>query len=51
MPKAGSNYISLAVILIDFVFKKDQNYYTEMFFKECKYIEKEKKRLDILLMT
>ena len=27
MPKAGSNYICLVIILIDFVLKKDENYY------------------------
>ena len=38
MPKVDSNYIFLVVILIGFVFKKD-----EVFLKECKYIEKRKK--------
>ena len=38
MPKVDSNYIFLVVILIGFVFKKD-----EAFLKECKYIEKRKK--------
>ena len=38
-----SNYTCLAVILIDFVLKKDENYYLQVFLKECKYIEKEKK--------
>ena len=33
----------LAVILIDFVLKKDENYYPQVFLKEYKYIEKEKK--------
>lgn len=37
----GSNYIWLVEILIDFVAKKDLNYYPEVFLKECKYIEKE----------
>ena len=43
IPKVGSNCTSLAVILIDFVLKKDEKYYLQMFLKECKYIEKEKK--------
>ena len=38
-----SNYTCLAVILIDFVLKKDENYYLQVFLKECKYIEREKK--------
>ena len=47
MPKVDSNYIFLVVILIGFVFKKD-----EVFLKECKYIEKRKKVwLDMLPKT
>ena len=42
MPKVGSSYICLAVILTGFVLKNDGNYYPEVFLKECKYIEKEK---------
>ena len=29
--KVGSNYICLVVILIDFVLKKDENYYKQVF--------------------
>ena len=29
--------------MIDSVFRKDKNYYPEVFLKECKYIVKEKK--------
>ena len=37
MPKVGSNYICLAVILIDFVLIKDENYYyPQVFLKESK---------------
>ena len=36
----GSNYICLMEILVDFVLKKNLNYYPEVFLKECKYIEK-----------
>ena len=43
IPEAGSNYICCSVTLIDFVFKKNENYYLQVFLKECKYIEKEKK--------
>ena len=42
MLKADSNYTCLAKILIDFVIKKDENSYPQVFFIECKYIEKEK---------
>ena len=40
MHKAGSNYTCLAVMLIGFVLKNDENYYPQMFLKEWKYIEK-----------
>ena len=43
MPKVGSNYICLVVILTDFILKKDENYYPQVFLKKCKQIEKEKK--------
>ena len=33
----------LGAILINFVFGKEENYYLQVFLKECKYIEKEKK--------
>ena len=42
-PKVESNYTSSAVILINFVLEKDKNYYTQVIFKEHKYIEKAKK--------
>ena len=38
--KQGSDYTFLAVVSIDFVLKKDENYYPQVFLKECKYIEK-----------
>ena len=38
--KVGSYHISLAVISLDSALKKDENYYLEVFLKECKYIEK-----------
>ena len=43
MPKIASNYVSLWVIIIDFILKKDKNYYPQVFLGECKYIDKEKK--------
>ena len=45
--KVGSNYICLAVILIDFVLKKDQTYYPQVILKECKYIDKEIRNIAI----
>ena len=41
--KVGSNYTCLGAILINFVFGKEENNYLQVFLKECKYIEKEKK--------
>ena len=43
MLKIASDYVSLWVIIIDFVLKKDKNYYSQVFLEECKYIDKEKK--------
>ena len=37
------NYICLAVLSTDFILKKDENYYRQVFLKECKNIAKEKK--------
>ena len=45
--KVGSNYVWLAVILIDFILTNDDNFYPQVFLKECKYIEKKKRLLDI----
>ena len=38
--KLDSNHTCLAVISLDSAFKKNDNYYPEVFLKECKYIEK-----------
>ena len=35
-----SNHAYLAVIGLDTALKKDENYYPQVFLKECKYIEK-----------
>ena len=43
MPRAGSNHICVAVITIDSGLKKEENYYPQVFLKECNFIEKEKK--------
>ena len=37
-PKAGSNHICLAVIMIDSALKKVENYYQQAFLKDSKYI-------------
>ena len=39
----GSNYTCLAVTSIDFVLKNDDKFYTQVFVKEYKYIENEKR--------
>ena len=43
IPKEGSPYICLLVILINSVYRKDKNYYPQVFSEECKYFVKEKK--------
>ena len=40
IPKLDSNHTCLAVISLDSALKKDDNYYLQVFLKECKYIEK-----------
>ena len=40
IPKVDSNYNCLAVISLDSALKKDDNYYLQVFLKECKYIER-----------
>ena len=40
IPKVDSNHTCLAVISFDSAFKKDKNYYPQVFLKECKYVEK-----------
>ena len=44
IPKEGSQRIYLSVILIDSVYKKDKNYYLQVFLEECKYVVKEKNK-------
>ena len=39
IPKIDSNHTCLAVISLDSVLKKDDNYYPQVLLKECKYIE------------
>ena len=43
MPREGSQFICLSVILIDSVFRKGKNYYPQVFLEKCKHIVKEKK--------
>ena len=49
IPKEGSQFICLSVILIDSVFKTGKDYCPEVFLEECKYVVKEKRFLSILL--
>ena len=52
IPKVGSCYAYLAVVLIDFVLKNDEEICPQVFFKKCNYIKKEKQWwLDVLLTT
>ena len=38
IPKVDSNHTCLAVITLDSALKKGDNYYLQVFLKECKYI-------------
>ena len=38
--KIDSNHTCLAVINLDSALEKDENYYQQVFLKECKYIKK-----------
>ena len=40
IPEVDSNHTCLVVISLDSVLKKDENYYSQVFLKECKYINK-----------
>ena len=40
IPKVASNHTCLAVNSLGFALKKDENYYPQVFLKECKYIKK-----------
>ena len=50
VPREGSQFICLSVVLIDSVFITGKNYYPWMFLEECKYALKKKRFLSILLM-
>ena len=39
MSKLDSNHTFLAIISLDSALKKDDNYYLQVFLKECKYSE------------
>ena len=51
MPKLVSYYTCLVIILISFNLKKDENYYSQVLLKECKYTKKEKPLVEILPLT
>ena len=40
IPKVDSNHTCLVVTGLDSALKIDENYYRQVFLKECKYIEK-----------
>ena len=43
IPREGSQFICLSVILINSVFKTGKNYYPQGYLEECKYVVEEKK--------
>ena len=48
IPKEGSRFVCLSVILIYSIPKMGKNYYLQVFLEECKYIVKEKNIKDEL---
>ena len=42
IPKEGSQYHYLTVVLINSVYRKAENYYPQVFLEKCKYVVKEK---------
>ena len=40
IPKVDFSHTCLAATCLDSALKKDENYYPQVFLKECKYIEK-----------
>ena len=48
IPKEGSQFICLSVILINSVFRTGKHYYLQVFLEECKYIVKENKMLQYI---
>ena len=43
IPKDDPQCICISVILVDSVYRKDKDYYPQVFLEECKYVVKEKK--------
>ena len=43
IPRKGSQFICLSVILINFVFRTGKNYYPQVLLEEYKYVVKEKR--------
>ena len=44
MPMVDSNHTCLPVIRLDSVLKKDVNYYSQVFWRKCKFIKKKVNR-------
>ena len=44
IPSVDSNYTCVAVIRLYFALKEGDNYYPQVFLKECKFIEKRENR-------
>ena len=49
IPREGSQFICLPVILIDSVFRTGKNCYPQLFLEECKFVAKEKKILKYII--
>ena len=51
IPKEGSQFICLSVLLIDSVLRTGKNYYPQVFLDKCKHVVKEKKIPKYILDT
>ena len=49
IPREGSQFICLSVILIDSVFRTGKHYYPQVLLEECKYVVKEKKTFKYII--
>ena len=48
IPKESFHCICLLVLSIDSVFKIDKNYYSQIYFKECKYVVRKKSKKNVI---
>ena len=50
IPKQSSQFIYLSVILVKSVFRTGKHYYAKVFLEKCKFVVKEKKKCQSILL-